>query len=146
MDFVAYPQLKHLRLAQNPWLSDEDIIMFASIFPNLQLLDLSNCCRIFDEGITQVLRICCNIRYLNLSGCSIVKLLEMNFKVPKLEVLNLSYTKVDDETLYKISKSCCGLSKLLLKNCYDVTKKGVNHVVEIRELHATENDQFGWLS
>jgi len=129
MDFVAYPQLKYLRLAHNPWLFDEDITMFVSIFPNLQLLDLSNCCRLFEEGIVHVLRICCNIRHLNLSKCSIVRL-EMDFEVPKLEVLNLSYTKVDDEALYMISKSCCGLLKLSLQNCYDVTKKGVKHVVE----------------
>jgi len=129
MDFVAYPQLKSLRLAHNPWLFDEDITMFASIFPNLQLLDLSNCCRIFEEGIVQVLRMCCNIRHLNLSKCSIVRL-EMDFEVPKLEVLKLSYTKVDDEALYMISKSCCGLLELSLQNCNDVTKKGVKHVVE----------------
>lgn len=129
MNFVPYPQLKYLRLAHNPWLFDEDITMFASIFPNLQLLDLSNCCRIFEEGIVQVLRMCCNIRHLNLSKCSIVRL-EMDFEVPKLEVLNLSYTKVDDEALYMISKSCCGLLKLSLQDCNDVTKKGVKHVVE----------------
>ncbi|RHN58009.1 putative leucine-rich repeat domain, L domain-containing protein [Medicago truncatula] len=129
MNFVAYPQLKYLRLAHNPWLFDEDITMFASIFPNLQLLDLSNCCRIFEEGIVQVLRMCCNIRHLNLSKCSIVRL-EIDFEVPKLEVLNLSYTKVDDEALYMISKSCCGLLKLSLQDCNDVTKKGVKHVVE----------------
>ncbi|RHN41503.1 putative leucine-rich repeat domain, L domain-containing protein [Medicago truncatula] len=80
-------------------------------------------------GIVQVLGICCNIRHLNLSKCSMVKL-EMNFEVPKLEVLNLSYTNVDDEALYMISKSCCGLLKLSLENCNDFTKKGVNHVVE----------------
>jgi len=129
MDFVAYPQLKYLCLAHNSWLFDEDIRMFASIFPNLQLLDLSNCCRISEEGIVQVLGICCNIRHLNLSQCSMVKL-EMNFEVPKLEVLNLSDTNVDDEALYMISKSCRGLMKLSLGKCNDVTKKGVKHVVE----------------
>ncbi|AES99034.2 F-box/LRR protein [Medicago truncatula] len=129
MDFVACPQLKYLRLAHNPWLFDEYITMLASIFSNLQLLDLSNCCRISEEGIVQFLRICCNIRHLNLSQCSTVKL-EMNFEVPKLEVLNLSQTIVDDEALYMISKSCCGLLKLSLKNCNDITKKGVKHVVE----------------
>jgi len=35
MDFVACPQLKYLRLAQNPWLFDEYITMLASIFSNL---------------------------------------------------------------------------------------------------------------
>ncbi|KAK2385608.1 F-box/LRR-repeat protein [Trifolium repens] len=142
MDFTAHPQLKYLRLAQNRWLTDEIIIMFASISPNLQLLDLSDCNHI-EEGIVQVLRMCCNIRHLNLSGCSRVKLFEMNFKVPKLEVLNLSLTNVDDETLYVISKSCCGLLQLLLEYCPNVTEKEVEHVV--KNCMQLEKDKVRWL-
>ncbi|GAU49164.1 hypothetical protein TSUD_407110 [Trifolium subterraneum] len=129
MDCTARPQLKYLHLARNPWLTDENVIMFASIAPNLQLLDLSGCRGIFEEGIAQVLRLCCNIRHLNLSECLRVKLLEWNFKVPKLEVLNLSETNVDDETLYVISKCFPGLLQLLLNYCTDVTVKGMEHVV-----------------
>ncbi|PNX70603.1 F-box/LRR-repeat protein, partial [Trifolium pratense] len=96
--FGVYPELKSLYLGECPWLSDESIIMFASIFPNLQLLDLKNC-----NGISEV---------------------------PELEVLNLSHTKVDDETLYVISKNCSGLLKLLLDYCGGVTEKGVKHVLD----------------
>jgi hypothetical protein len=59
-----------------------------------------------------------------------VKLLGINFVVPNLEVLNLSHTKVDDQTLYVISKNCCGLLQLLVELCENVTKEGVKHVVE----------------
>jgi hypothetical protein len=45
-------------------------------------------------------------------------------------VLNLSYTKVDDETLYVISKSCSGLLHLLLESCNYITEEGVKYVVE----------------
>jgi F-box and leucine-rich repeat protein 2/20 len=107
-------------LANNSRLNDESIIMFASIFPNLQLLDLKSCKNI-SKGIGQVLKSCCKIRNLNLGYCSTVKLLEMNFRVPRLEVLNFSYTKVNDEILYVTSKNCRGLLHLLLKNSYDVT-------------------------
>ncbi|GAU49166.1 hypothetical protein TSUD_407130 [Trifolium subterraneum] len=129
MDFTPRPQLKYLRLAGNQWLTDENITMLASISPNLQLLDLTSCWGI-EEGISQVLRMCCNIRHLNLAFCSKVKLLEMNFEVPKLKVLNLSYTNVDDETLYVISKSRRGLLQLSLKDCTNVTEKGMEHLVE----------------
>ncbi|PNX83559.1 F-box/LRR-repeat protein [Trifolium pratense] len=99
VEFGVYPQLKSLYLGNNTsWLSDESIIMFASIFPNLQLLDLNSCNRISE--------------------------------VPNLEVLNLSNTNVDDETLYVISKNCCGLLKLLLDQCGGFTKKGVKHVLK----------------
>jgi hypothetical protein len=72
VDFVVSTQLKCLYLTSNIWLRDESIKLFASIFPNLQLLDLSYCYDI--SGICQVLRRCRNIRHLNLAGCSSVKL------------------------------------------------------------------------
>ncbi|KAK2366167.1 F-box/LRR-repeat protein [Trifolium repens] len=129
VEFGVYPQLKSLYLGQNSWLSDEIITMFASIFPNLQLLDLEYCHNI-SEGICQVLRKCCKIRHLNLAYCWEVKLHRMNFVVPNLEVLNLSWTNIDDETLYVISLNCRGLLQLLLERCKGVTKKGVKHVLE----------------
>ncbi|GAU25638.1 hypothetical protein TSUD_265640 [Trifolium subterraneum] len=47
-----------------------------------------------------------------------------------LEVLNLTNTSVDDNTLHVISKCCCGLLQLILANCRNVTERGVKHVVE----------------
>jgi len=130
MDFVVYPQVKSLHLARNPCLKNECVKMLASLFPNLQVLDLrdSHYHRIF-EGIVEVLR-CCKITHLNLRSCSAQNLFSMNFQVPKLEVLNLSETKIDDETLYVISKSCCGLLQLDLERCDRITEKGVRHAVE----------------
>jgi F-box/leucine-rich repeat protein 2/20 len=131
IDFGVYRQLKSLYLAHNLWLSDESIIMFASNFPNLQLLDLKSCTNISEEGIIgQVLRRCFKIKHLNLAYCSRVKILRMDFGVSKLEVLNVSNTRVDDEALYVISKNCCGLLQSLLENCSDVTGKGVMNMVE----------------
>jgi F-box/leucine-rich repeat protein 2/20 len=131
LEFGVYPQLKSLYLGENSWLSDEIITMFASIFPNLQLLDLNSCnCNHISEGICQVLRKCCKIRHLNLAYCWEVKLLGMNFVVPNLEVLNLTWTNIDDETLYVISQNCRGHLQLLLEGCKGVTKKGVKHVLE----------------
>ena len=129
MELGVYPQLKSLYLCNNSWLSDENIITYASIFPNLQLLDLSSCDRI-SKGICEVLRRCCNIRHLNLAECSRVKLIGMNFLVPKLEVWNLSSTKVNDKTLSTISKNCRGLLQLLLKHCDNVRDQGLKHVEE----------------
>lgn len=44
--------------------------------------------------------------------------------------MNLSKTRVDDDTLYVISKSCPKLLQLDLAHCHYVTDKGLNHVVE----------------
>ncbi|KAK2427135.1 F-box/LRR-repeat protein [Trifolium repens] len=129
MDFGVYPQLKSLCFTDNLWLNDETIIKFASIFPNLQVLDLSYCNYISDESVCQVLR-CCKIRYLNLTFCKRVDLHGLNFEVFKLEVLILSFTEADDETLNVISRNCRGLLQLKLECCHYVTEKGVNQVIE----------------
>jgi hypothetical protein len=51
----------------------------------------------------------------------------MNFIVPNLEVLKLSWTNIDDETL---SLNCRGVLQLLLEGCKGVTGKGVKHALE----------------
>ncbi|KEH28634.1 F-box/LRR protein [Medicago truncatula] len=127
--FVS-PQLKSLHLISSQWLRDKSFKMIASVFPNLQLFNLSYCFPISEEGIFQVLRTCSELRHLNLTGLRGWKLHGMNFEVPKLEVLNLSYTNVNDKTLCVISKCCRGLLQLLLELCYLVTQKGVKYVLE----------------
>jgi F-box/leucine-rich repeat protein 2/20 len=130
LDVAVSPQLESLCLTNNINLTDECIKIFVSLFPNLQLLNLCNCYQISEQVICHVLERCCKIRHLDLGGCSELKLLWLNFEVPNLEVLNLAKTKVDDETLYVISKSCRGLLQLSLQHCSGVTEKGVKHVVE----------------
>ncbi|CAI8588985.1 unnamed protein product [Vicia faba] len=107
--------------------------MFVSAFPNLQLLDLKPCKNISLQAIVQVLKRCCKISHLDLSFCNLtsgLNLLEMNFQVPHLKMLNLTSSQVDDATLHVISKNCSGLLQLLLINCSRCTHKGVKHVVE----------------
>jgi len=130
LDFVVNPQMKmkRLHLADNSSLNDKIVKLFASICPNLQLLDLGDC-RCISKGIIEVLR-CCKITQLNLTSCPRVNLDRMRFEVPKLEVLNLSKTKIKDKTLYMISKSCSGLLQLDLEKCYNITEKGAKQVVE----------------
>ncbi|MCH85486.1 F-box/LRR-repeat protein [Trifolium medium] len=129
-DRVVNPQLKSLSLDNGLWIRDESIIMLAAIFPNLQRLNLSACFSITEEGIGQVLRSCPKIRHLDLSFCMKVKSLGIHFEVPKLEMLNLTDTIVDDEALYVISNRCPGLLQLVLQNCNDITTKGVMDVVK----------------
>ncbi|GAU35723.1 hypothetical protein TSUD_258980 [Trifolium subterraneum] len=130
MDCVVNHQLKSLRLAYNPRLRDKDLKMFASIFSNLQLLDLTHCYFISEGSIRQVLSRNYKIRYLSLSYCERVKLNRLNFEFLKLEALNLSYTRIDDEALCMILKNCCELLKLFLQNCKRITGKGVKHVIK----------------
>lgn len=127
---VAYPQFKSLGLSNNFRLQDENLILFASIFPSLQLLNLKRCSCITDQCVAQLLKRCHKIRHLNLTNCKSFKSLQIDFEVPNLEVLDLTHTRVDDDTLYVISKTCRGLLKLSLQLCTNVTEKGVMHVVK----------------
>ncbi|KEH25282.1 F-box/RNI superfamily protein [Medicago truncatula] len=141
MDIGIYPQLKSLYLGDNLWLSVQKIIMFASSIPSLQLLDLNDCD--LSDGIWQFVRRFDMITHLNLASCTDVNKFKMNFVLPKLQVLDLADTGVDDETVYAISKSCPGLLELLLKYCYYVTEKGVKHVVEnCKQLRKIEFSDF----
>jgi hypothetical protein len=95
----------------------------------LEHLALYDCEDISEEGIDHVLRRCCKMTYLDLAGCSNLKMM-IHFEVPKLKVLDLSMTSVNDDALFVISKNGHGILELLLENCHDVTEKGVRHVVE----------------
>jgi F-box/leucine-rich repeat protein 2/20 len=114
------------------YLTDTHIFLIIDCFPNLQLLDLSRCDHISQHAISLVLSGCLNITHLNLAAsCSGVKLHRMmNFQAPKLEVLNLSYSTVDDLTLNVISNTCGGLLQLLLEYCDYVTHNGVNRALQ----------------
>ncbi|XP_058742502.1 uncharacterized protein LOC131614997 [Vicia villosa] len=138
MDFGVYPQLNSLNMSCNSWLGDETIIMYASVFPNLHRLELTCYRKISYQSIVHVIRRCHKISHLDLSF-SWLKPLAMDFELPKLKMLNLSFSNADDETLYSISKSCCGLLQLFINSCLGCTEKGVKHVVEkctqLREIH-----------
>ncbi|CAJ2656371.1 unnamed protein product [Trifolium pratense] len=137
--FVVNTQVKSLHLAHNSLMKIENIKNFASICPNLRVLDMSYCFRI-SEGIVEVLR-----RWqimdliLNLASCPRINLLGTNFQFTKLEVLNLSNSEVDNKTLHVISKSCCRLLQLDLEHCYHITDKGVRKAIlnfsQIREIN-----------
>jgi hypothetical protein len=129
-DIGVYPRLKSLYLGSNIWYNVEKIIMFGSSFPNLELLDLTSSDWISND-IWQVIRRFYMITHLSLDRCtSNVDIFEMNFVLPKLEVLDFTDTDVHDETLHAISKSCPELLELSLVGCYYVTEKGVKDVVE----------------
>jgi hypothetical protein len=113
------------------YLRTTHMFLITDCFPNLQLLDLNTCRHISSLGIYHVLQRCRNITHLNLAGCSGVKIHNMmTFQVLKLEVLNLSYSTVDDRSLNVISNSCRGILQLLLESCDYVTHNGVNRVLQ----------------
>ena len=137
MDRLVYPKFKSLSLANTYTIQNQNLIMLAALFPNLQQLHLSRSFNITEDGIRSLLESCRKIRHLDLT-CLSLKSLGTNFDLPDLEVLNLTGTEVDDEALYIISNRCPALLQLLLLRCDYITDKGVMHVVnnctQLREI------------
>ncbi|QHN75597.1 hypothetical protein HN51_053273 [Arachis hypogaea] len=125
---VVNSHLKFLYLTRNSYLNDESVEMIASVCPNLEKMDLSYCERV-SEGAVEVLRKCCKIRHMNLARLG-SELFRIDFEIPTLCLLNLSWLRIRDEELSLISKRCHRLRELKLDFCQKITANGVTQVVE----------------
>lgn len=129
-DLVINRRVKSLKLGGNNNLSDECLKKAAFCCPSLQVLDISYCPTITEEGIKEVLRHSGEIRHLEMNRCIGIKNLDLNFELPKLEVLQVQGPGMDDEALVVIAKRCQKLLHLDLEGCLNVTAKGVKEVVQ----------------
>jgi F-box/leucine-rich repeat protein 2/20 len=96
----------------------------------MQLIDLSFCRHISQHRIAVLLKRCPKIRHLKFACFPHANKCSINSDASNLEVLNLSHSKIDDQELYQISKSCPQLLQLDLEHCYYVTEKGVQLAIE----------------
>ncbi|XVE89182.1 hypothetical protein DITRI_Ditri19aG0130100 [Diplodiscus trichospermus] len=128
-EIVVNPRVKSLHLAWNYSLNDECIKMAANICPSLEVLDVTNCSGITEEGVLAVLKSCLHIRCLEINRCNGIKNLEIDFELPKLEVLQAGGLGINDEALTLIGKRCFRLSHLNLEGCLNVTARGVEGVI-----------------
>ncbi|KAL1340376.1 hypothetical protein HN51_026772 [Arachis hypogaea] len=153
---IVNSHLKFLYLAHNSWLDDESVTMLASVCPNLEMMDLSYCGMV-SKGAIEVLWRCCKIQHLDLAylGYRLCQFqFKVNFEVPTLFVLNLSSSRISNEELSLISKSCYNLKELKLEYCDKITVSGVKLVVKnckqlrMISLYSCENvssDVIAWM-
>ncbi|PNY04194.1 F-box/LRR-repeat protein [Trifolium pratense] len=132
LEFSITSTLNSLTCSYTDFLHSSHMFLISDCFPELHRIDLSHCKHIYPDTLHLLLKPCRkNITHLNLTACSILtEDMMMNFRVPKLKVLNLSRSTVDDQTLNVITKSCTGILKLSLKHCDDVGYKGVKCVLQ----------------
>ncbi|KAK5830923.1 F-box/LRR-repeat protein 3 [Gossypium arboreum] len=128
-EIVVNPRVKSLHLGWNNNLNDECMKMASYVCPNLEVLDVTYCSGITEEGILEVLKSCVQIRCLEISRCQGVNNLELDFELPKLEVLQAEGLAINDEGLASIGKRCGRLSRLNLEGCLNVTARGVEGVI-----------------
>ncbi|MED6184393.1 hypothetical protein PIB30_047082 [Stylosanthes scabra] len=62
---VVNSHVKFLYLARNYCLNDESVKMIASVCPNLEIIDLTNCKRV-SKGVIDILQRCCNIQRMDM--------------------------------------------------------------------------------
>ncbi|XVF24696.1 hypothetical protein REPUB_Repub13aG0149600 [Reevesia pubescens] len=141
-EIVVNSRVKSLHLAWNNSLNDECIKMAAYVCPNLEVLDVTYCSGLTEEGILAILKSCLQIRCLEINRCEGIKNLEIDFEVPKLEVLQAEGLGITDEALTSIGKRCCLLSHLNLEGCLNVTSRGVEGV--ILNCKALKEMNFRW--
>jgi F-box/leucine-rich repeat protein 2/20 len=146
LDFGVNPQVKAVYFDDNILLNGTSLIKFSSICPNLQLLDLNACESISRECIVEVMKIVCKISHLNLAYTGIEKF-QINFEVSQLKVLNLSGSRIEDESLSIISKCCTGLLFMDIQNGWYVTTKGASEIIRncivLKELNLRNCDLDG---
>lgn len=139
LELVKNPNIKSLDLAWNSHLSDECLRTIALVCPNLELLDVRSCIGITDGGIAEILRSCREIRHLYMNDCGRVMNMGLSPELPKLEVLLVARSGLNDEGLLTVGKSCSGLVKLNLEACVGVTTAGVktivNHCKRLKEIN-----------
>lgn len=114
--------------------------MYTFVSPNLHLFDLKACNNIFEQDIIQVLRRSCKIIHLDLSHFILNSmLLGMNFEVPNMNALTLSFSLVDEKSLYAISMRCCKFLQFIITCYFGFTEKGLQHVfknyTQLREIN-----------
>ncbi|KAL1292719.1 hypothetical protein AAHE18_19G018700 [Arachis hypogaea] len=127
---VNYSHVKFLYLANNLWLGDRSLTILASVCPNLEIMDLSDC-GTHSKGAIEVLSRCCKILRLDFAHLGYKEFpFKVNFEVPTLFVLNLSWSIIGNEEPSLISKNCYNLKELKLEYCSKITASGVKQVVK----------------
>lgn len=122
-------RIRSLRLARNKHMNDKSLLEFASLCPNLQLLDVSSCSCITGGGIAEVLKSCHEVAHLEINFCGGVKSLGTDSKLCKLVVLKAASSGICDEGLIMVGQTCPWLLHLNLSCCPRVSSKGVKEIV-----------------
>lgn len=100
------PQLQHLNLA-NSKIRDNDLIIIAQGFPELQSLDLSECENITDKGIESIAQ-----------GCPLLR----DLKFRNLDITN--------HAIRALAENCSQLTNLDLYECTRITDGALNALIE----------------
>lgn len=123
-------RVKHLKLSNCFYLTDEGFATLVNALPNVQSMDLNSCWLLTDKSMATLAASCPQVTKLNLSNCrkisdvGIFRLLDG--KTSELQELSLSYCKrLTDTTMgYLVDYCADSLQSLNLQRCTRITDKG----------------------
>ncbi|KAJ3124252.1 hypothetical protein HK101_006180, partial [Irineochytrium annulatum] len=122
--FRGRPTLTRLSLSSCPRLTDLSLSCLAASCMNLKTLELASLPHVTDEGLKKVIRGCAGLAKLDLEECAGLgdESVECMQELSELRWLALSYcTRVSEDAVESLLRSCHTLSHLELDNCPQIT-------------------------
>ena len=116
-------------------LTDTGLVRMLQSFAALRCLHLSECTRVTDEGLRAVGCLCPALRRLHLFGCHHMSDEAISCALDRctaLQVLDLSQTRVKDDVVTSLAKSCQQLHTLYLFACDRVSPRGVESLASLK--------------
>lgn len=129
---VRCPRLEVLDLNCIGGIRDNLLEVIGQNCPYLRVLNLANARNVTDDGITYITRGCTKLEVLDISWCGKVTdwgILRIAQSMPGLRDVGLSETKVTDNGIADLTRSCVNLHALHLARCVNITDTGVESVI-----------------
>ncbi len=137
----AYPRLKSLMVYACRFFTGSSIAAVGAHCPELVVLIASGH-EIDDNGFRSVARGCPNLEELYLTcapGVPSAAFAELGVRCPKLRVLGVSMTQIDDAAIRRVAEGCPDLCFLNVEGCKGVSDSSICEVVtRCRELTRLE--------
>jgi hypothetical protein len=127
--------LKRLELVQCKTISDHTLASLCSMLDTntLEHVRLTDLYKVSPSTISSCISSSTRLTHLDLSGCSKTDLSLIRSLPSSLSHLNVSgCVLVDDACMLALSERCCGLSELLLEDCYRVSDAGMRGLLGLR--------------
>lgn len=81
---------------RDKYISNSDLQLISTQFPNLTTINLSFCKKINDLGLFSIANICCNLEYIDLTGCTYISNIgidRLQENCPNLQRIDVQFCK-----------------------------------------------------
>jgi hypothetical protein len=124
--------LQFLDIAWSFFITDKSMEYVGAGFPNLNHLNIENCCKLTNKGVEYICSGCQKLKYLDIGQCPDMTddVLKNIFKIKKLEVLKLSNSELLGIHFLEIPSNLLHLTELHIDGCFSLDEKHVDKLKE----------------